>query len=186
MRGDFDGVVFLVAANAMVHGVFDERLQDEAGDLAVENGRVCGDVDAQAIFEALALDAKVEIEKVELALEGDLLVAHLVECDAEEIAEAKEDVFGGVRVFVHKDGGGLQGVEEEMRMELDAKHLELGGGDASFEVGFVKLAIADLALSIQIGSEQVEDDADVEVEEEVLEKEGFNDEFVERPRLKIF
>ena len=49
----------------------------------------------------------------------------------------------------------------------------------------MELAIADLALSVQIGSEQVEDDADVEVEGGVLEK-GFDDEVVERPWMKIF
>src|SRR6201996_8307073 len=156
MRGDFDGVVFLVAADAVMHGVFDERLQDEAGDFAVEDGGVRGDVDAEAIFEALALDAEVEIEEGELALEGDLLVAHLVERDAKEIAEAKENVFGGVGVLVQEYGGGLQGVEEEVRMELDAKHLELGGGDAGFEMGFVELAGTNLTLRVEVGGEQVE------------------------------
>jgi hypothetical protein len=186
VRGDFDGVIFLVAADAVVHGVFNERLQDEAGDFAVEDGGVCGDVDAKAILETLALDAEVEIEEVELALEGDLLVAHFVERDPEEIAESEKNVFGGVGVFVNEDGGGLQGVKEEVRMELDAKHLELGGGDSGFEMGFVELAVTDLTLRVEVGGEQVENNADVEVEEEVLEEEGFNDELVERPRLKIF
>src|SRR6202012_1144127 len=87
--------------------------------------------------------------------------------------------------FVHEDSCGLQGVEEKVRMELDAKHLELGRGDASFEMGFVELACTDLTLRVEVGGEQIEDDADVEVEEEVLE-EGFDDEVVERPWVKIF
>ena len=70
-------------------------------------------------------------------------------------------------------------------MELDAKHLELGGGDTCFEVRLMELAIPDLALSMQVGAQQVKDDADAEVEGSVLE-EGFDDEVVERPRMKIF
>ena len=70
-------------------------------------------------------------------------------------------------------------------MELDAKHLELGGGDARFEVGFVELAEADLTLRVEVSGEQVESEADGEVEEEVLE-EGFDDEVVERSWMKIF
>jgi hypothetical protein len=113
-----------VFANAVADGVLDKRLQEKRWDELIENCGVGMNRDGEAIAETLALDADVEIEKFEFPRERDFVLPHLVERDAEELAEAEQDIFGCARVLLNECDGGLKSIEEEVWLDLHAQSFQ--------------------------------------------------------------
>src|SRR5262245_8088847 len=65
--------------DAVLDGVFDERLQNECGHVGVEQSGVNGLPNAQAFSETRLLDSEVAAEKIHFAAECDFLFAFRIE-----------------------------------------------------------------------------------------------------------
>ena len=80
----------------------------------------------QPLAKAQPLGAQVEIERLDFLAQGDFLHRILVERVAQEFREPGDGVVGRAVLIVENQGGdGVQGVEQEMRVQLVAQHLEL-------------------------------------------------------------
>ena len=84
------------------------------------------ELEPEPLAETQLLDPEVEVQRVELLPQGDLLHRVLVEGVAQEFREPHDGLVGGaVFVVEHQRRNGVQRVEQEMRIELVAQHLEL-------------------------------------------------------------
>ena len=90
--------------DAVADGVLDDGLQDEVGHLAVERLRIDEDLGGEPVVEARALDVEVAVEKLQLLAQPDLLRGGVVEREAQEVAELRDHVIGGLRIFVCECG----------------------------------------------------------------------------------
>ena len=96
--------------------------------LGTTQSRTCGSTSIsrrQAVAEARALDVEVAVEELKLLPERHLLRGRRVERQAQEVAEPRDHLVGRVRVGVDERGDGVQGVEEEVRVELHLQSLQL-------------------------------------------------------------
>ncbi len=76
--------------------------------------------------KAQLLDAEVEVERVEFLAQRDLLHRVLVERVAQELRQpGNREICGAILAVQHECRDRIQRIEEEMRVELVAQHLEL-------------------------------------------------------------
>ena len=118
-RGDRDQVATGSPGHAVLHGVLDEGLRDERGDLALLQGRIADELHSQLLPETQGFDVQVAAHQLELTAEGDELLPARVEARSEQISdliESREGVPRGIRADEAADG--VQRVEEEVGMEL--------------------------------------------------------------------
>ncbi len=66
---------------------------------------------------------------------------HMFERVPQQIAQACEHAVGRPHVSVHQRRDGVQGVEEEVRVELALEDLELGLREPRFELGGLELPL---------------------------------------------
>ena len=79
----------------------------------------------QAVAETHLLDVEVLLQHLELLLQRHLLDVRRVQRHAQQVAEPVHHPVGGVDVGPHQAGDGVQGVEEEVRMQLSLQRLQL-------------------------------------------------------------
>lgn len=90
----------------------------------------------------------------------------MVECMAEETGEFDEHGIGGIDIAIHEGADAIEGIEEEVGVELHAEGVESGGGEAGFEFEDSAFAFLELAV-IGEGMGAGEDDpVDDDIEEE--------------------
>jgi hypothetical protein len=63
--------------------------------------------------------------KVELRLQRHFLRADVVERHAQQVAQRRDHRISATDILVHQRRDRVQGVEEEVRLELHAQHLQL-------------------------------------------------------------
>src|SRR2546421_337905 len=161
--------------DAVAYGVLDERLKYQVRHAAVEDARVNFEARRQAVVEAHALDLQVAVQEFELASERNLLRRGGVEREAEEVAEPCDHLIGGFRIAVYERGGGVQGVEEEVRAQVHLEGLELGLRRAQFALAVALVVDGGVADEDDDAVDQkllVEHDEDVAREVEGDEKFG--------------
>lgn len=172
----FDEVGTFVLADAMANGVFDERLEKKWRHELIEGCGFGVEGKGEALAEALLLYADIEIEKLEFARERDFVLAHLIERDAEELAEAEEDIFGGAGIFLNEGYGGLKCVEEEVGLDLHAQGFEFGGGETNLKLSAIDFALANFLLEMKEGRDAYDDpvseDAEKPPDESFLDERG--------------
>jgi hypothetical protein len=83
----------------MIDGIFDDRLQEQAGYDGGKGRSRCIDTRRQAITKARALNAEVQIEQFEFALQR-YLIAIVVEVDSQQFAQPQQQVLRDTRVFL--------------------------------------------------------------------------------------
>ncbi len=90
--------------------------------------RVSGEISltyAELVAKADALDVEVVVGEVELFAEGDEGVA-VAEEDAEDVRELDDHLAGEVGLGADERGDGVEGVEEEVRVDLALQGVEAG------------------------------------------------------------
>src|SRR5205807_4057 len=120
--------------DAVSNRVLDQRLEEQVRD--ERDARVRGDVELhrESVLESDALDLEIVAEDLELAREGNLLFGDAVERRAQQLAQLGNHSLGGRCVGMDERRDGVEGVEEEMWMQLKLETLELGAGEPPLEL----------------------------------------------------
>ena len=79
----------------------------------------------EPVAEAQAHDLDVALQEVELRLERHFLRADVLQRHAEQIAQRRDHRVGAAHVLVHQRRDRVQRVEQEVRLQLHAQHLQL-------------------------------------------------------------
>ena len=116
----------LARGDRVLERVLQQRLQQQARHQRLERGLLDGVFQAQPLAEAQPLGAQVQVERLELLAQGHLLHRILVERVAQEFRQARDRVVRHAVLVVEDEGrDGVQGVEQEVRVQLVAQHLQL-------------------------------------------------------------
>src|SRR5207302_7673442 len=103
-----------------------------------------------------------------------------VEAAAQELAQAGQHAVGQLDVPVHQGGDGLQGVEQEVRVQLGLEHLQLGLRQLGLELEGAQLALAELAVVEQAVGDAQDEPVDEDVEDQSADELGV-DHLPDRP-----
>lgn len=132
--------------DAMADGIFEEGLEEEGGDGGGEAILGDGFSDGEAMAEADFFDIEIASGEVEFLLEGGFGGIGSGEGEAEEIGEAGEHFVGGLGIAMDEGGDGVEGIEEEMGVELHAEGLETGLGELTGEGTGMAFAFTESGL----------------------------------------
>ena len=132
--------------NAVLDGVFDERLEHKVGHQRVERVRLHVEHNGQTIPEARLFDLQVLREEIELLLQRHFLHADVLQRHAQQVAQLRDHVVGGIDVAVHQRRDRVERVEQEVRLQLPLQRLELRFDQMRFELAFAQRAIARFAV----------------------------------------
>jgi hypothetical protein len=113
------------AGDTVPHRILDEGLEKEARD---ERGsEIVGEIDhnRQPVREAHQLDPEIELLEGDLVGEANLLERIDGESGAEEFRQVEKHRLRLPAVLFHQAGDGIQGVEQEVRIDLVAKRPDL-------------------------------------------------------------
>ena len=70
---------------------------------------------------------------------GHFLHADVLQRDAQQIAQLRDHVVGGIDVAVHQRRNRVERVEEEMRLQLPLQRLQLRFDEMRFELALAQL-----------------------------------------------
>jgi hypothetical protein len=140
----------------MPDGVLQDRLPEERGHRGIERLRRNVPHDLESILESDLLDFQIHPEKVDLLPQRDYLMARVVQRETQQPAQAGDHQVGRIRLGVNQLGHGVQGIEEEMRLQLHLEHLEVSTRQPSLQLGGVQLPGA-----IQVGRPAERDDGQI-------------------------
>ena len=73
----------------------------------------------QPVLEACLLNVNVLLQEGQLAAERDFVDAHGIQREAQQVGQLQRHVLGGQAVIAGQRGDRVQGVEQEVRLELD-------------------------------------------------------------------
>src|SRR5262249_15309673 len=121
------------------------------------------------------LDLKIRLDELQFLAQGDLLCADVVECAAQQLAEASEHAVGQLDVAVHQGGDGLQRVEKEVRVELHLQHLQLCLYQLSLQLKGSQFALAELAVIDQAVSDAKDQPVSQHKEDDLADQVGEQD-----------
>jgi hypothetical protein len=118
-----DGAAGDAGFEAMLDRVFDERLKEHGGDDDVEG--VVGDLldDLELVAEADAFDVEIVVGEVQFFAKRDEGVS-IAEEDAEDVGEFDDHLAGEIGLGADERGDGVEGVEEEVGVDLALKSVE--------------------------------------------------------------
>jgi hypothetical protein len=123
---------------AVADGVFDDGLEQKARHARPHGLGIGVDAHVEAAAEARLLDGDVAPQQLQFRGERHFLAA--ADRFAQEHAQARDHLLGGVRVLVNQLGDRVQRVEEEVRLELRAQELEPGVGQDRLQPRRLELA----------------------------------------------
>ena len=112
----------------MAHGVFHKRLHHECRHHHAFQARLDIDVNGKAVFaEPRHFEREVTHRLLDLARQLEQIVG-ILECAAIEHGELAQQHAGAIGVGAHERRDGVDGVEQEVRVDLALERLELHGG----------------------------------------------------------
>src|SRR5215813_6411146 len=98
--------------DAVTHGVFDQRLQNQIRHARVERLRFDLDLHLQSIAESRLFNLQVAFEKFQLLPERGLLRSDILQRQSQQVAQPRDHPLGGFDVAAHQRRDGVQRVEE--------------------------------------------------------------------------
>ena len=122
---DRDRAAMLPAGDRVAHGVLDEWLEQQPGHRHVVQSRFDGLHDAQTGAEAHMLDREPRLQELQLVAEPCVLAGAGAQGVAEDIGEASGHVLGRRGVLVDQRGDRVEGVEQEVGVDLRAQCAQL-------------------------------------------------------------
>src|SRR6185369_5713138 len=129
MRGNGDVHANAAGLHAVAEGILQERLQDQLRNEGVLQSRIDRIADAKLVFVTLLHELQVDAGDFEFFGKPDFVSSRDTQGEAQEITQLREHGVRGAHVFVHQRRDGVQGVEQEVRLELQAEIFELGLGE---------------------------------------------------------
>ena len=115
LRSDLQTACGGIDADAVLDGIFNQRLKGQAWYIDCEQVRGHVQVNFQAIMKACLFDFEILADELELALQGNLVLPPF-EGHAQQVAEADQQVARSADVFLHQDSDGVKTVEQKVRM----------------------------------------------------------------------
>ncbi len=153
----------------MLDRVLDEWLQAEARDEGGQRVRRNIVGDGQPVAEARLHDVEVQGQHFQLGLEGDGRRVRAIEGSPQEVAQAADHPVGLSGVLVNHRRDHVQGVEEEMGMDLALQDLEIGPGQLGLEPAGGALPLAVQAEIIPDPDHQRDRQGHDEIEVEMVQ-----------------
>ena len=102
----------------MTNGVFDQRLENHAGNDHIQSFRINLLADPELVPpEAHDFNIEVVVDEVKLLLERDKMHLRL-EPPAEDVRKFQDDRPGRIRIDAYQGRDGVQRIEEKMRVDL--------------------------------------------------------------------
>src|SRR5262245_16196414 len=102
---DADRSALLAGRDRVLERVLDERLQQQARHQRIERRAINRVLEPQALAEAQALRAEVQIESLDLLAQRDLLHRILIERVAQEFRQPRDRMVGGAVLVVENQRG---------------------------------------------------------------------------------
>ena len=99
-------------------GIFDHRLQHQRRHQALERRGLHVQLEPEAIPKARLLDLAVALHKVQFLAQRGLLPVRLAQGQAQQLAEGSQRSFRRTRVTAQQRRYRVQGIEQEMRLQL--------------------------------------------------------------------
>src|SRR3954469_7564587 len=124
----------------MLDSILNQRLKRQARYIDSEKVSRYVHLDFQPIMKACLFDLQIFAHKLELALQGDLVLAPF-EGHTQQVAEADQQMARSLDVFLHQDSNGVKTVEQKVRMQLALKVLKLGMGELRLQLRRYSLAL---------------------------------------------
>ena len=112
-------------------------------DARIQHGGIDVNRDAQPIAEASLLDRQVRLQNFDLLLDAHFLRVR-TEAHSQQVAQSIDHDVGGVDVASHQAGDRVQGVEQEMRLQLTLQRLQLRLGQPRLQPLGVERALLGL------------------------------------------
>jgi len=151
MGSEFDGARAGLGGDAVLDGVLDQGLDAEDGDgVVTQFGRDVDDC-GEAGAETGALNLEVGLDDGELFLKADHVLAGGEEV-AEDFAEAEDEAAGIGGLTGNAAIESVEGVEEEVGMDLGLEGLEFGLEHEAFELaraGAIDLAADGFGVAVE-------------------------------------
>ena len=142
-----DGAAVDARLEAVLDAVFDERLEQDAGDEDVEGSRIDFLFDVQLVgAEADHFDVEVVVGEAEFVAQGDVGVV-ILEQRAQDVGELHGHFAGEFGLDADQGRDGVEGVEEEVGIDLTLQGVEAGFEQEMlllFELHFDAEGIPDL------------------------------------------
>src|SRR5215475_8880015 len=115
LRSDLQPACGGIDADAVLDGILDQRLKCQTRYIDSEKVRWHVHVNFQPVMKACLFDLQILADKLEFALEGDLVLPPF-ERHAQQVAEADQQMACRIDVFLHQDSNGVKTVEQKVRM----------------------------------------------------------------------
>src|SRR6185437_4652122 len=115
LRGDLQPACGGIGADAVLDGILNQRLKRQARYIDSEKVSRYVHADFQPIMKPCLFDLEIFADKLELALQGDLVLAPF-EGHTQQVAEADQQMARSLDVFLHQDSNGVKAVEQKVRM----------------------------------------------------------------------
>src|SRR5713101_1116159 len=110
----------------MIHGVLDQRLQNEQRHADLQQPRLDVNRDGESVAESYLQDVEIRLENGELLSQGDFLDILGIKAQAQKISKLCHHLVCGVDIAVHQGRDRVERIEEEMWLKLVAKYLQPG------------------------------------------------------------
>src|SRR6185503_19877352 len=131
------------------HCVLDNRLEDQVRNTNVQNFRIDANVSSKTILKTNALNLEIAVEELNLLLQGYFHRAGILERQPEEVAQPRNHLARGFRLFAQQRRDRMQRVEKKMRMHLHLQRLQLRLHQLRAKLGSFQLALAIAVVIVE-------------------------------------
>src|ERR1051325_773005 len=138
----------------MSHGILDDWLENQIGDVYVEHFGVDANVGSESILEPNALDLEISVQKLDLLLECHFHRTGVFECKAQEVAETRDHLAGGFSVPAQQRRDRMQGIEKEVRMDLHLQRFQLRLHQLGAKLRSLQLVLAITVVVVERVAQQ--------------------------------
>src|SRR3954451_3622396 len=132
----------------MLDGILNQRLKRQAWYIDSQKVSRYVHVDFQPIMKACLFDLEIFADKLEFALQGDLVLAPF-EGHTQQVAEADQQMARSLDVFLHQDSNGVETVEQKVRMQLALKVLKFGVGELCLQLRRSSLTLHSSLVKVE-------------------------------------
>src|ERR1043166_4984710 len=133
----------------MSHGVLDDRLEDQIRNADVEHLWIDANIGRESILKTNPLNLEVAVQELDLLLKCDLHRTGVLECQAQEVAETRDHLAGGLCVPVQQGRDRMQRIKKEVRMNLHLQRFQLRLHELSAKLRSLQLVLAEAVVVVE-------------------------------------
>src|SRR5258708_9630826 len=135
--------------NAVPDRVFDQGLQDQAGDFRIQGPRVDLEDYFQAIAKANSFNLQIPVEKIEFALQRNPLCGGVLQRESQKIAKTGDQAHGCLRLIGHQVTKRMERVEDEVGLQLHLKRPKTRLGQLNLQLGAAEVLQSNVFVVIR-------------------------------------